>query len=81
MPPARGADEPDGCVLAPGIGVVQQLTRLDRDPFAGPGPATRSAVVSGHLGDFGGGGMPAHDPLGEHVDDEGDVDEPAQVLQ
>jgi hypothetical protein len=24
--------------------------------------------------------MPAHDPLGEHVDDEGDVDEPAQVL-
>jgi hypothetical protein len=24
--------------LAPGIGVVQQLTRLDRDPFAGPGP-------------------------------------------
>jgi hypothetical protein len=25
--------------------------------------------------------MPAHDPLGEHVDDEGDVDEPAQVLQ
>ena len=22
--------------LAPGIGVVQQLTRLDRDPFAGP---------------------------------------------
>ena len=31
----------------PGIGVVQQLTRLDRDPFAGPGPTTRSAVVSG----------------------------------
>jgi len=25
--------------------------------------------------------MSAHDPLGEHVDDEGDVDEPAQVLQ
>jgi len=25
--------------------------------------------------------MPAHDPLGEHVDDEGDVDEPAQILQ
>jgi hypothetical protein len=24
---------------------------------------------------------PAHDPLVEHVDDEGDVDEPAQVLQ
>ena len=38
---------PDGCVLAPGIGVVQQLTRLDRDPFAGRGPTTRSAVVSG----------------------------------
>jgi hypothetical protein len=33
--------------LAPGIGVVQQLTRLDWDPFAGPGPTTRSAVVSG----------------------------------
>jgi hypothetical protein len=24
--------------------------------------------------------MPAHDPPGEHVDDEGDLDEPAQVL-
>jgi hypothetical protein len=35
--------------LAPGIGVVQQLTRLDRDTFAGPGPTTRSAVVSGPL--------------------------------
>src|SRR5215212_12051219 len=31
----------------PASGVVQQLTRLERDPFAGPGPTTRSAVVSG----------------------------------
>ena len=46
------------------IGVVQQLARLGRDPFAGPGPTTRSTVVSDQVGDFGGGGMPAHDPLG-----------------
>jgi hypothetical protein len=78
---ARGAGEPDGCVLAPGIGVVQQLTRLDRDPFAGPCPTTRSQWCQDQVGDLSGGGMPAHDPLGEHVDDEGDVDEPAQILQ
>ena len=57
------------------------------DP-ARPGSLCRSgshnAIHSGvrtRVGDFGGGGMPADDPLGEHVDDEGDVDEPAQVLQ
>ena len=77
----RGAGEPDGCVLAPGIGVVQQLTRLDQTPLPVPVPQRDPQWCQDHVGDFGGGGMPAHGPLGEHVDDEGDVDEPAQVLQ
>jgi hypothetical protein len=66
----------------PASKVVQQLTRLDRDPFTGPGVPQRDPQwCQDQVGDLGGGGMPAHDPLGEHVDDEGDVDEPAQVLQ
>jgi hypothetical protein len=66
----------------PASRVVQQLTRLDRDPFTGPGVPQRDPQwCQDQVGDLGGGGMPAHDPLGEHVDDEGDVDEPAQVLQ
>jgi hypothetical protein len=81
-PPARGAGEPDGCVLAPGVGVVQQLTP------ARPGSLCRSrshnAIRSGvrtRSVTLVVAACPAHDPLGEHVDDESDVDEPAQVLQ
>jgi hypothetical protein len=44
--------------------VVQQLTRLDRDPFAGSGQRDPQWCQD-HVGDFGGGGMPAHDPLGD----------------
>jgi hypothetical protein len=50
-------------------------------PLPVPVPQRDPQWCQDQVGDFGGGGMPAHDPLGEHVDDEGDVDEPAQVLQ
>ena len=48
---------------------------------SGPVPQRDPQWCQDDVGDLGGGGMPAHDPLGEDVDDEGDVDESAQVLQ
>jgi hypothetical protein len=61
--------------------VVQRLTRLDRDPFAGPGHNAIHSGIRTRSVTLVVAACQPHDQLGEHVDDEGDVDEPAQVLQ
>src|SRR6476620_11034363 len=59
--------------LAAGVAVVQQLAGLDRATLAVTVPQRDPQRDHHQVGGPVGGGVPAHDPLGEHVEDEGDV--------
>lgn len=54
---------------------MQQLAGLDWVAVSVPIPQCDPQRGQDQVGAFVGGGVPAHNPLGEHIDDEGDVDE------
>jgi len=62
--------------LRPGIGVADQAARLDGVAFTVALPQRHAQRRHDQIGRLGRGRVPGHDPLGEHVQDEGDVDEP-----
>lgn len=67
---------PVDSALGPGIRVVDQLPGDRRASFAVAVPQRHAQRHHDQVGLLGRGDMPGHDPLGEDVDDEGDVDEP-----
>jgi len=60
-------------VLAAGVGVVHQAGQVEHAALPA-GPDGVLERVEHEFGGHAGGGAPAHDHPGEHVDDEGDVD-------
>jgi hypothetical protein len=60
----------------PGVGVTDQLPGHDRAAVAVALPQRHPQWDHHQVGVLGARGVPGHDALGEHVDDEGDVDEP-----
>ena len=65
--------------LAAGVVVMHQLAGLNGVAIAVPIPQRDPQRGEDQVGALVGGGVPGHDALGEHIDDEGDVAEPAQV--
>ena len=61
---------PDRRVLTAGVGVADQLPGHDRVPVAVALPQRHPQGDHHKVGVLAGRRMPAHDPLGEHVDDE-----------
>src|SRR5215218_979811 len=62
---------------AAGIGVMDQLPGLGRAALAAALPQRHPQRCHHQFGGLAGRGMPGHDLLGEHVDDEGDIAEPS----
>jgi len=67
---------PHESTLAARVGVVDQLAGLHGVTVAVALPQRDPQRGEHQLGAFVGGRVPGHDPLGVHVEDERDVDEP-----
>src|SRR5699024_7035142 len=67
---------PDRGGLGPGIAVRYQRSWWDRASVAVALPQCDPQRSHHQVGARAGAGVPAHDPLGEHVHDERDIDEP-----
>jgi hypothetical protein len=68
--------ERDGGVLTAGVGVADQLARHDGVAVAVALPQRHPQRDVDQVDVLGGRGVPGDDLLGEHVEDERDVDEP-----
>lgn len=66
--------ETDRRVLASGVAVVDELAGCGGMTFVTALPHGHPQRDHHQIGGLGGGRVPGHDPLSEHVDDEGHVD-------